>query len=164
MRKRPDWDEYFLNIAEAVAARGDCTRRMVGAVFTYENRILATGYNGTPASGQPSCPEGACPRGTKTPEELPGYQKGNHDYSDCIAVHAEMNALEQFKEWASMTYFLISRGKHRIPNVAWAGYFDPAPILYVTCMPCDGCTKELVKAGIVEVRWPEGGWRQDDHK
>ena len=28
--ERPDWDAYFLKIAEDVAARADCTRRQVG--------------------------------------------------------------------------------------------------------------------------------------
>jgi dCMP deaminase len=46
---RPSWDEYFMNIARAVASRSTCSRRSVGAVIVKEKRILATGYNGAPA-------------------------------------------------------------------------------------------------------------------
>jgi dCMP deaminase len=47
--RRPSWDEYFMNIARAVASRSTCSRRSVGAIVVKEKRILATGYNGAPA-------------------------------------------------------------------------------------------------------------------
>lgn len=44
---RPDWDTYFLGVADAVAVRADCRRRQVGAVIVSEDRrIISTGYNG----------------------------------------------------------------------------------------------------------------------
>lgn len=46
---RPSWDEYFMNIARAVASRSTCSRRSVGALVVRDKRILATGYNGAPA-------------------------------------------------------------------------------------------------------------------
>src|SRR5690348_6374056 len=46
---RPSWDEYFMNIARAVASRSTCSRRSVGALVVKDKRILATGYNGAPA-------------------------------------------------------------------------------------------------------------------
>jgi dCMP deaminase len=49
LRKRPSWDEYFMNIARAVASRSTCSRRSVGALIVKDKRILATGYNGAPA-------------------------------------------------------------------------------------------------------------------
>lgn len=46
---RPDWDDYFLGVADAVAVRADCRRRQVGAVIVSEDRrIISTGYNGRP--------------------------------------------------------------------------------------------------------------------
>lgn len=53
---RPDWDHYFMAIARVVARRATCDRKLVGAVVVRENRILATGYNGSPP-GQPHCDE-----------------------------------------------------------------------------------------------------------
>ncbi|WP_207203789.1 deoxycytidylate deaminase [Actinomyces minihominis] len=61
MSEVPTWDEYFLQIAHAVAARAKCTRRKVGAVIVLDRRIIATGYNGAPP-GEVDCLEGACPR------------------------------------------------------------------------------------------------------
>lgn len=46
---RPSWDEYFMDIARAVATRATCSRRMVGAIIVKDKRILSTGYNGAPA-------------------------------------------------------------------------------------------------------------------
>ena len=56
---RPDWDAYFLGIAEAVASRATCPRASVGAVLVRDNRILATGYNGSP-QGEPHCLDVGC--------------------------------------------------------------------------------------------------------
>jgi len=59
MDKRPNWDQYFINIAKEVANRATCNRASVGAVITKDHRILSTGYNGAP-SGEPHCLEVGC--------------------------------------------------------------------------------------------------------
>ncbi len=56
MDDRPSWDEYFMKLANEVATRTTCLRRAVGAVIVKDNRILSTGYNGTP-SGLRHCRE-----------------------------------------------------------------------------------------------------------
>jgi dCMP deaminase len=57
---RPDWDEYFKRIAEVVATRATCPRASMGAVIvSKENRILSTGYNGSPPN-EPHCLEVGC--------------------------------------------------------------------------------------------------------
>lgn len=53
---RPSWDDYFMAIAKIVATRGTCNRLYAGSVLVKENRIIATGYNGSP-SGLPHCDE-----------------------------------------------------------------------------------------------------------
>ena len=75
---RPGWDEYFMNIAEVVATRSNCSRRHVGAVIVRNRHILATGYNGTPHG----------PRCAHT------TQSGSH-LEECLCVHAEQNAICQ---------------------------------------------------------------------
>ena len=45
---RPPWDKYFMQLAHHVSKRTNCMKRAVGCVIVKENRITATGYNGTP--------------------------------------------------------------------------------------------------------------------
>ena len=121
---RPAWDSYFLAIAHAVALRVDCRRRRVGCVIVDgQKRIVATGYNGT-APGKDGCLSGACPRGHLSYTQQPEFQ----GYENCIAVHAEVNALL----WAK------SAGE----------------TAYVTAKPCPACSNALIAAGITRVVCP----------
>lgn len=125
---RMSWDEYFLVIAEAVAYRADCRRARHGAVIVKRNRIVATGYNGSPPGG-PSCLAGECPRGLLNDKEL---RHNAPDYSDCIALHAEQNA------------------------IAYANRSDTeGATIYIAGgkAPCDGCAKLIAAAGIERVVW-----------
>jgi len=45
---RPDRHSYFMGIAMAVRERADCKGQKVGAAIVIEDRIVSTGYNGTP--------------------------------------------------------------------------------------------------------------------
>lgn len=51
---RPSWDEYFMAIAKIIATRSTCDRLAAGAVLVKDNRIISTGYNGSPP-GLPHC-------------------------------------------------------------------------------------------------------------
>lgn len=74
---RPSWDEYFMGLAHRVATRATCPRAAVGAVIVKDNRILGTGYNGSP-SGTAHCIDEGC------------IMSRNH----CIrTIHAEVNAI-----------------------------------------------------------------------
>jgi len=53
---RPGWDDYFMAMARIVATRGTCDRLRAGAVLVKNNRIISTGYNGSPP-GLPHCDE-----------------------------------------------------------------------------------------------------------
>jgi len=123
---RLDWDDYFLGIARAVAARADCSRRQVGAVVVDDHhRIVSTGYNGAPA-GRPGClTAGACPRAASGVPADSSYDTGA---GSCIAVHAEANAL------------LYADGMR-----------TRGAVLYCTDKPCDGCQRLIDGAGIIRV-------------
>ena len=58
---RPTWDEYFKNIAILASSRSNCIRKNVGCIIVKDNRILSTGYNGTP-KGIKNCLDGGCER------------------------------------------------------------------------------------------------------
>ncbi len=56
---RPSWDDYFMKIAFICKIRSNCIQMNQGAVLTQNNRILATGYMGTPGRIA-NCYEGGC--------------------------------------------------------------------------------------------------------
>lgn len=77
--KRMSWDQYFIAQSAILSTRSTCTRLHVGAVIVKNNRIIASGYNGSVA-GTPHC------------TEVGDLIVDGH----CIrAVHAEQNALMQ---------------------------------------------------------------------
>lgn len=53
---RPSWDDYFMAMAKIVSMRGTCDRLYSGAILVKNNRIIGTGYNGSPP-GLPHCSE-----------------------------------------------------------------------------------------------------------
>ena len=84
---RPSWDEYFMEIANVVAKRSNCSRRHVAAVIVKDRHILSSGYNGTP-HGTKNCFEGGCPR-------CSGKVASGTHLDECLCVHAEQNAICQ---------------------------------------------------------------------
>ncbi len=74
---RPSWDDYFLRMVDAVAARATCDRGRSGALLVYERQIVATGYVGSPP-GFPHC------------DDIGHQMVDGH----CVrTVHAEANAI-----------------------------------------------------------------------
>ncbi|MGB4588722.1 MAG: cytidine/deoxycytidylate deaminase family protein [Clostridiaceae bacterium] len=78
-RVRQSWNEYFMNIAKVLAERSSCDRAYVGAVIVNgDNRIIATGYNGSVGSKTPQC------------DDIGHVMRDGH----CIAtLHAEINCI-----------------------------------------------------------------------
>lgn len=110
---RPGQDEYFLNIAEAVAARSTCLRRQYGAIIVKNGVIKSTGYNGSSRNATNCCDTGECWRAAHNVPHGEQYEK-------CQAVHAEMNAIinacPSDMEGATLYLVGLENGK-RLPNV-----------------------------------------------
>lgn len=135
MTERPAWHDYFLGIAQAVSARGECTRSQVGAVIVKDRRIVATGYNGVPA-GMKSCLDGICPRARNdVPHGTPYVGEGT-----CVATHAEANAVydavRRRLDIEGGTIYLTKRpcsrcqallAAHRLSPV-WPGQWEPTSL------------------------------------
>ncbi|KAF8560060.1 hypothetical protein OG21DRAFT_1473562 [Imleria badia] len=120
-RLRPQWDTYFMTLAELASQRSNCMKRRVGAILVRDNRIVATGYNGTPR-GVTNCHDG----------EGPGYQQtstSNVCDVDCLCLHAEENAL-------------LEAGRDRVGTNA---------ILYCNTCPCLKCTIKIIQSGVKKV-------------
>jgi dCMP deaminase len=125
---RPEKRIYFLLIALAARTRADCLGRRVGAVIARDDRVLSTGYNGTPF-GMPNCSEGGCHRCAHRDDEP--YLRGGA-YDVCLCVHAEQNALLTAARFGQQTL---------------------GATLTSTTQPCFGCLKEMLQAGVTEVRY-----------
>lgn len=116
---RPSWDQYFMQITADVAVRATCVKRKVGAILVCENRILSTGYNGTP-KGFTHCDKKGCLR-----KKLAVPSGERHEL--CRGLHAEQNAIIQ---------------------AAWHGVKIEGSTLYCTYQPCVICVKMMINAGI----------------
>jgi dCMP deaminase len=121
--KRPSWDEYFMEVCEAISKRATCDRGRSGCVIARNKQLLVTGYVGAPA-GLPHC------------DEI-GHQfkkimhEDNSITTHCVrTVHAEQNAICQ-------------AAKMGIP-------IDGAT-LYCRMTPCRTCAMLIINCGIVRV-------------
>ena len=124
---------YYLDIAQTVAERSTCLRRMFGAIIVKDDVIVSTGYNGAPR-GRKNCNDlGSCIR-----DDL-GIPRGER-YEMCRSVHAEANAI-------------IAAARERMLG----------SVLYMVCVsPVDGslmpgttscmmCKRQIINAGISQV-------------
>jgi dCMP deaminase len=127
-------EEYYMGIAIAVREKANCLGRKVGAVLVKENRIISTGYNGTP-EGVENCLDGGCIRCARKEQFAPSV-----GYDVCICVHAEENALI---------------------TAARFGISVEGATAYSTMRPCFTCTRALLQAKIQEIFYLHD-WRHPD--
>jgi dCMP deaminase len=121
--KRPSWDEYFMEVADAIAKRATCDRGRSGCVIARDKMILATGYVGAP-TGLPHCDD-------------VGHQLKKVVHEDgtvtqhCVrTVHAEQNAICQ---------------------AARHGIGIEGATLYCRMTPCRTCAMLIINCGIRRV-------------
>jgi dCMP deaminase len=73
---RPEWNEYFINLADLVSSRSpDPVTKHGSIIVDSSNKIISTGYNGFPPNGPDL--------------ELPITRPEKYDF----IIHAEMNAI-----------------------------------------------------------------------
>ena len=128
---RPEWDEYFIEIAKVVASRSTCNRRKYGAVIVKNNKIISTGYNGSPKGAINCMDSGTCVR------EVKNIPKGER-YELCESVHAEQNAIIQasLADMQDSTIYIFG--------------FEPSGEI-ATSTPCLLCQRMIKNADIAKV-------------
>lgn len=121
--KRPSWDEYFMEVMDAISKRATCNRGRSGCVIAKDNQLLVTGYVGSPV-GLPHC------------DEI-GHQMKKMIHEDdsitehCVrTVHAEQNAICQ---------------------AAKRGVSLDGATLYCRMTPCRTCCMLIINCGIKRV-------------
>ena len=120
--QRPDWDNYFMDIAKVVASRSNCMKRKVAAIIVRDKRVMSTGYNGTPR-GTRNCNEGGCPR-------CNNMATSGTSLDECLCSHGEENAIVQ---------------------ASYHGVSLKDATIYTTFAPCLMCAKMIINSGIKEV-------------
>ncbi len=121
--KRPSWDDYFMEVANAISKRATCDRGKSGCVIAKDRQLIVSGYVGSPTSFQ-HC------------DEL-GHQikKVTHENGEitehCMrTVHAEQNAICQ---------------------AARIGVSISGATIYTRMTPCRTCAMLLINCGISRV-------------
>lgn len=90
---RCSWDEYFMNLAYSAASRTTCNAGGVGAVLAKDNRLLTTGYNGSPSKTRHCTDSQWCVNSVSCADSTMPSR----------AIHAETNALGQAAKYGYST-------------------------------------------------------------
>lgn len=131
--------DFYMRLALVVETGAKCLGSHVGAVIVRDDRVLGSGYNGTPA-GFPNCTESerGCIRCALRADQ-PDARISGRLYDICLCVHAEQNAMA---------------------TAARFGTAIDGAVLYTTLQPCFTCLKELMQVrirGVVFLRaWHAG--------
>ena len=131
--ERRDKENYYLDIAQAVAGRGTCLRRNFGAIIVKNDQIMSTGYSGAPP-GRHNCSDlGYCLR------EKMNIPRGER-YELCRSVHAEANAIinASRSEMIGATLYLV-------------GIEAADGRLVPDANACSMCKRLIINAGISRV-------------
>lgn len=126
---RPDKEQYYSIIAMDVASRSTCLRRQYGAVLVKNDEIIATGYNGSPR-GEVNCTTRGCCWREKN--RIPQGER----YEECVAVHAEQNAM------------ISASRAEMIDSELYLYGFDVKQGESIEAAPCKICMRMLKNAGI----------------
>ena len=131
MNKHEKWLQACDQMAQMFST---CSKRQYAAfILAPNNRVVGFGYNGSPP-GHAHCDQGGCPR-------LQQNSSPGSSYDNCIANHAEANALL----WSDI-------------NSRQGG------TLIINGPPCFGCSKLIASSGISRLvhysdptysQWPE---------
>ncbi|HAK45674.1 MAG TPA: cell division protein DedD [Spirochaeta sp.] len=120
---RPSWDEYFMEVSNAISKRATCDRGRSGCVIAKDRQILVTGYVGSP-KGLPHCDE----VGHQMKKML--HEDGSVTQHCVRTVHAEQNAICQ---------------------AARCGISIEGATLYCRMTPCRTCAMLIINCGITRV-------------
>jgi len=121
--QRPSWDDYFMEVANAISKRATCSRGRSGCVIAKDRQLLVTGYVGSP-QGLPHCDD----VGHQLKKTV--HEDGSVSEHCVRTVHAEQNAICQ---------------------AAKRGIAIEGATLYCRMTPCRTCAMLIINCGIVRV-------------
>ena len=119
--QRPSWDDYFMEVADAISKRATCDRGRSGCGIARDKQLRVTGYVGSP-QGLPHCDD----IGHQMKKVI---HEDGHITQHCVrTVHAEQNAICQ---------------------AARQGISIDGATLYCRMTPCRTCAMLIINCGIV---------------
>ena len=123
MSARPSWDDYFMEVANAISKRATCDRGKSGCVIARDRQLIVSGYVGSP-SGFEHCDE--------VGHQIKRVTHENGEVTEhCMrTVHAEQNAICQ---------------------AARLGVSIAGATVYTRMTPCRTCAMLLINCGIKRV-------------
>ena len=121
--ERPSWDDYFLEVMNAIAKRATCDRGRAGTVIVKDKQILATGYVGSPI-GMPHCDDVGHDLRKSIDED------GTISLHCVRTVHSEQNA---------------------ICLAAKRGVSIEGSTVYTRMTPCRICAMLLINSGVSKI-------------
>ena len=126
-------ENYYLDIAQTVAERSTCLRKMYGAIIVKNDVIVSTGYNGAPR-GRKNCNDiGTCMR-----DKL-GIPRGER-YEMCRSIHSEANAI------------IAASREQMLGSTLYMACVDPQTgELVPGTSSCMMCKRQIINAGIARV-------------
>ena len=126
-------ENYYLDIAQTVAERSTCLRKMYGAIIVKNDVIVSTGYNGAPR-GRKNCTDlGSCMR-----DKL-GIPRGER-YEMCRSIHSEANAI------------IAASREQMLGSTLYMACVDPHTHEIVPgTSSCMMCKRQIINAGIARV-------------
>ncbi|SRR6266478_1917416 len=125
--------ELFMTMANSLAHRSNCVRRLVGAVIVRQGHVVAEGWNGVSES-HVDCRAAGCPRCINGGDTGSGYET-------CICIHAEQRA---------------------IADAARRGISTDHSVLYVNLRPCLQCLVIAKASGVREIFYSGDEWTYPD--
>jgi dCMP deaminase len=131
MKERVNKEIYYLDIAESVLERSTCLKRKYGSVIVNNDEVISSGYSGAPRKIQDCIKRGYCFR---------EHSERGTDYSNCLSVHSEMNAIisASRKDMIGATLYLVGVDSNSNEYVK-----NPSP--------CCLCKRMIKNAGIENV-------------
>jgi dCMP deaminase len=126
-------ENYYLDIAQTVAERSTCLRKMYGAIIVKNDVIVSTGYNGAPR-GRKNCTDlKNCMR-----DKL-GIPRGER-YEMCRSIHSEANAI------------IAASREQMLGSTLYMACVDPKTGEIVPgTSSCMMCKRQIINAGIARV-------------
>ncbi|MCL2605392.1 MAG: dCMP deaminase family protein [Defluviitaleaceae bacterium] len=126
-------ENYYLDIAQTVASRSTCLRKMYGACIVKNDVIVSTGYCGAPRGRENCCDIGHCLREKM---EIPRGER----YELCRAVHSEANAI------------IAAPREHMLGATMYQACIEAKTGKLATDIDsCQMCKKMIINAGIDKV-------------